>query len=152
LTVAGVAFGYAGQVAATVTVSAPSGAQNCGVKLKVSALIQENGGTLISDQPVAWAWVSGNGTGDSFSPASSTTDANGIATTYVTFGCGPAHSAVLGASADAAAGQVVVQSNGKSLPRTDTDPAGFNFSTLLAALAVVGGSGAILRRLATGPR
>ena len=152
LIVAGVALGYAGEVAATVSVTAPSGAQNCGVALKVSAEIQDVDGNLIADQPVIWGFISGNGAGDKFSPATGTTNHNGIATTYVTFGCGPAHSAVLGATADAASGTVVVQSNGKSLPRTDTDPGNPGLSTLLAALAVVGGSGAILRRMSMGPR
>lgn len=152
LIVAGVAFGYAGEVAATVSVTAPSGAQNCGVALKVSAEIQDVDGNLIADQPVIWGFISGNGAGDKFSPATGTTNHNGIATTYVTFGCGPAHSAVLGATADAASGTVVVQSNGKSLPRTDVANTSQYPSMALAAFAVLLGAGMMLRRLSLARR
>ena len=56
------------------------------------------------------------------------------------------------AVADAVTGTVVVQSSGKGLPRTDTAPSSSFLAIALAALAVLVGSGAILRRMAMGRR
>jgi hypothetical protein len=144
-------LGYAGQVAATVQMSAPSGPQTCGLPLTISATVAQTGGGLISGQPVAWSFSSGNITGDQILTASSTTNANGVATTQIQLAC-TAHSVTVAAVADSITGTVVVQSSGKSLPRTDTAPTSSFLAIVLAALAVLVGSGAILRRMALGRR
>jgi hypothetical protein len=151
LAFAATALGYAGQVAATVTVSGPSGPQACGTPITVSARVQELGGALIEGQPVAWSFVSGNLAGDRILTATSTTDANGVASARVQFSCSP-HSVTIGALADDASGTVVVQVSGEGLPRTDT-VSGTSFPAVaLAALAVLLGSGMMLRRFALARR
>ena len=144
-------LGYAGQVAATVSASGPSGPQTCGLPLTISAVVQETGGALISGQPVTWSFSGGNVTGDKILTATSTTNANGVATTRIELACS-AHSVTVAAVADAVTGTVVVQSSGKGLPRTDTAPSSSFLAIALAALAVLVGSGAILRRMAMGRR
>ena len=151
LAVAATVVGYAGQVAGTVSVSAPSGAQACGTPITITALVQETGGALIEGQPVDWAFASGNVTGDTIGTTPTTTNASGIATTTATFACSP-HGVVLSATADQITGTVAVDVSGEALPRTDTAPATAFPAMLLAALAVVLGSGMILRRLATDRR
>jgi hypothetical protein len=144
-------LGYAGQVAATVSVSAPSGPQTCGLPLTISATIQETGGALISGQPVAWSFSAGAIAGDKILTANSTTNASGVASTQIQLACS-AHSVTVAAVADDVTGTVVVQSSGKGLPRTDTAPTTSFLAIALAALAVLVGSGAILRRMALGRR
>ncbi len=151
LAFAATALGYAGQVAATVTVSGPSGIQACGTPITLSARIQELGGALISGQPVTWSFASGNVTGDKILTATSTTNANGVATTRVQFACSP-HSVTFRALADNASGTVVIRVSGEGLPRTDTI-SGTSFPAIaLAALAVLLGSGMMLRRFALARR
>lgn len=142
---------YAGQVAATVQVSAPSGPQACGTPIAVSAVIQELGGGLISGQPVTWSFGSGNIAGDTILTTTSTTNASGVATTSVQFACSP-HGLVLDAQADAVTGTVAITVSGQSLPRTDTAPSSSFLAIALAALAVLAGTGTILRRLSLGRR
>lgn len=151
LAIAATVVGYAGQVAATVTVSGPSGPQACGTPITVSALIQETGGGLIEGQSVAWAWVSGNVTGDTILTATSITNASGVATTRVQFACSP-HGVVLGATADDVTGTTNIAVSGEGLPRTDIAPTPSSLGMLLAALAVLVGSGMILRRFALARR
>lgn len=145
------AFGYAGQVAATVEVSAPSGPQACGTPITVTAVVQDVSGALIEGQPVTWSFVSGNLSGDTILTVTSTTNASGVATTRVQFACSP-HSVTIGALADDANGTVVVATSGKGLPRTDVAPSTSFLTIALAALAVLIGSGTILRRMALGRR
>lgn len=151
MVVAATVVGYAGQVAGIVGVSAPSGPQPCGTPIAISALVQETGGALIEDQSVDWSFSSGSVTGDSILTATSTTNASGIATTKAQFACSP-HTVVIGAVADEISGTVVVDVSGKALPRTDTAPASSFPAMLLAAIAVLIGSGTILRRFATDRR
>lgn len=149
LTVAAVALGYAGQVAATVAVSGPGAQQSCGIKVPVSALIQDSASSPISGQPVSWSLGTGKVAGDQITPASSTTNASGIATASVIFACTP-HKVQVLAAADEVSGSVLVATTGKGLPRTDvalesgTSP----LAMLLAALAVLVGSGVMVRRFA----
>lgn len=144
-------LGYSQQVAATVVVSGPSGAQACGTPVTISAVIQETGGALIEGQTVFWTFESGNVSGDTILTASSVTNASGVATTKVQFACSP-HSVTIMAVADEASGTVVIQTSGKGLPRTDTAPGTSFPAVLLAALAVLIGTGTILRRFATARR
>ena len=151
LAIAATVVGYAGQVAATVVVSGPSGPQACGTPIAVSAVIQELGGDLIDGQSVAWSWVSGNVTGDTIITATSTTNTIGVASTSVQFACSP-HGVVLGAMADGVTGTATIAVSGEGLPRTDTAPTPASVGMLLAALAVLVGSGMILRRFALARR
>ena len=90
-------------------------------------------------------------TGDTILQATSTTNAGGIATTHVKLACSP-HSVVLGAVADEASGTATITTSGQGLPRTDTVPASSFPMMALAALAVLIGTGTILRRFATARR
>jgi hypothetical protein len=144
---------YAGQVAATVQVSGPSGPQACGTPITVTALVQETGGALVTGDPVAWSFVSGNVTGDRILSTPTNTNASGIASTTVQFACSP-HSVVLGAMMGAASGTVAIAVSGKGLPRTDTLGGGTTSSLtmVLAGIAVLLGSAMILRRFAAARR
>lgn len=151
LAFAATALGYAGQVAATVTVTGPAGLQACGTPVTLSARVQELGGAFIEGQPVTWSFISGNLAGDKILTTTSTTNADGVATTRVQFACSP-HSVTIGAVADDASGTVVVGVSGEGLPSTDT-VSGTSFAAIaLAALAVLLGSGMMLRRFALARR
>lgn len=143
--------GYAGQVVGTVAVSAPTGPQACGTSITVTALLETTGGAVIDGRLVTWSFVSGNVSGDSILQATSTTNASGIATTHVQLACSP-HGAVLGAVSDTISGTVTITTSGTSLPRTDTAPASSFPTIVLAALAVLFGTGIMLRRFATARR
>lgn len=140
---------YAGQVAATVEVSAPSGAQTCGVPITLTAVIQDIDGKPIEGQLVTWSFQSGNITGDQILRTTSTTNASGIATTRIQLAC-TAHSVTVQATADEASGTVLAISSGKGLPRTDTLDGGTSttLAVVLAGFAVLLGSGMIVRRFA----
>jgi hypothetical protein len=145
------ALGYAGQVAATVTVSAPSGSQPCGTPITVTAVFQATGGALISAEPVTWSFGSGNVSGDTILITNSTTNTNGVATTSVQFACSP-HGVVLDATGGGMTGTVAITVTGQALPRTDIAPSTSIFAIVLAALAVLIGSGMMLRRISLGRR
>ena len=152
LAIAGMVSAYAGQVAATVQVSAPSGDQACGTPITVTATVEDTNGNLISGQTVTWSFQSGNISGDKILSTTSTTNNSGVATTQVEFACS-AHSVRILAVAGEASGTVVVATSGKGLPRTDTAGVGTSSLTiLLAAIAVLFGAGMILRRFATSRR
>lgn len=144
-------LGYAGQVAATVQVSSPSGPQACNTPITVTALIKDINGSPISGQPVAWSFISGNVTGDTILTTPTTTNASGIATTHVQLACSP-HTLVLGAVADESSGTTTIVASGKSLPRTDTVSGSTMPTMVLAALAVLVGMGLMLRRFAADRR
>lgn len=152
LAVAATVVGYSGQVAATVLVTGPAGAQTCGTPLTISATIQDAQGALISGQPVTWTFGSGNLSGDKILTATSTTNANGVATTRIQLSCS-SHSVTVLATADEIQGSVVVRTSGEGLPRTDIAQSETSTpAILLAALAVLLGSGLMLRRFAVARR
>ena len=151
LVAAATVLAYAGQVAATVQASGPSGPQACNTPITLSALIKDAAGSPISDQPVDWSFESGNVTGDTIIATPTTTNTSGTATTHIQLACVP-HTLVLGIMADQAVGNTTIVASGKALPRTDTAP-GSNLPTmLLAGLAVAAGMGLVLRRLAADRR
>jgi hypothetical protein len=147
---AGTALGYAGEVAASVTVSRPSGTLKCGVNITISATVLDATGKPIAGQPVAWSWVSRVSRNDSISKTPTTTNASGVAKTTVKLACVPG-SRVLRATADAVKGQAVLNVTAGGLPRTSTLAAGVPGSsesilgTLLAVLALVAGGGLAVR-------
>ena len=152
LAIAATVVGYAGQVAATVQVTGPAGTQSCGTPLTISATIQDAKGALISEQPVSWTFGGGNLSGDKILTATSTTNANGVATTRIELSCS-SHSVTILATADEVQGSVVVHTSGQGLPRTDIAPSQTPTpAILLAALAVLVGSGLMLRRFAVARR
>ena len=143
---------YAGQVAGTVEASGPSGPQACDTPITITARIEEVGtGNPIEGQPVEWSFVSGNLAGDTILDTTTTTDANGVATTQVQLSCSP-HSVTIQALADDVMGTVVVNTSGDALPRTDTVSGSSLPGIVLAALAVLIGSATILRRFAADRR
>ena len=149
----GLALGYAGQVAATVSVSGPGAQQSCGTDIPVSAVIDDAKGAPVTDQPVTWSFVSGSLAGDKFLSTSTTTDATGMASTKVVLSC-VAHTVVIGAVAGIVSGTVSVTTTGAGLPRTDVanESGTPGIALALAALAVLVGSGTILRRFAADRR
>lgn len=149
------AFGYAGQVLGTVSVVGPSGVLKCGVQLTVSATLLDVNGAPFTGEPVTWAITSSPTSADHVNPGPSTTNSSGVATTKVTLACVAGNRTVTATSDGISAGAVLgVTSAG--LPRTSTlpsgDPAGLPIGTILALLAVLAGSGIILRRVAFSPR
>jgi hypothetical protein len=151
--VSGIALGYAGEVAASVTVARPHGTVKCGVNLTVTATVRDAKGKPISGQPVKWTWVSRVTSGDKILVVNSTTNSKGIATTKVKLACVPG-SRVIRASADGVRGQAVLNVTAAGLPRTSTlatqatgvpasgDPM---LLTLFAVLALAGGAGLVVR-------
>lgn len=142
---------YAGQVAGTITASGPSGPQACETPITVTAQVQEVGGALIEGQPVTWSFESGDIAGDEILDTTTTTNSSGVATTQIQFACSP-HSVTILASADDVTGSVLVVTSGEGLPRTDTTAQSSMPAILLAAVAVLLGSGMILRRFASARR
>ena len=142
---------YSGQVAGTVEVSGPSGPQACNTPITITARIEDLAGDPIEGQPVEWSFVSGNVSGDSILDTSTTTDANGVATTRVRFACSP-HTVSIQALADDVMGTVVIATSGDALPRTDTLAGSSLPGIIVAAMAVLIGCGTILRRFAADRR
>jgi hypothetical protein len=154
--IAATAVAYSGQVAATIEASGPTGPQACGTPLTISATIVDINDDLISGQPVAWTFGSGKVSGDKIDDGSTVTNANGVAKTTIQLGC-VAHSVKIIVTADDVQGSGVVRSSGEGLPRTDTALTSGGETTsplamLLAAVAVLLGSGIILRRFAADRR
>jgi len=147
----GAAAAYSGQVAGTITVSGPSGPQACNTPITITALVEEIGGAPIEGQPVEWSFESGDVSGDTILDTTTTTNSSGIATTQVQFACSP-HSVTILATADDVSGTLVLATSGEGLPRTDTTAQSSLPAILLAALAVLIGSGTILRRFASARR
>ena len=116
---AGSVLGYAGEVAASVTVARPAGTVKCGVNLTVTATIRDAKGKPISGQPVAWSWVSRVTSGDKILVLKSITNSKGVAKTTVKLACVPG-SRVIRATADGVRGQAVLNVTAAGLPRTDT--------------------------------
>ena len=146
------AFGYAAEVAAAVTVGGPGGTLECGVPITVTATIVDSAGNPISGQPVDWTFASSPSSADEINATPTTTDANGVATTTVTFACVSGNREIR-ATADGVAGEAVLGVTAVGLPRADTLPSEAPpFATLLAALAVLVGGGIMVRRLVLKPR
>ena len=102
------ALGYAGETAKSVTVSGPTGQVQCDTTYALKATVIGNSGTGVPGKLVSWLIVSSpSGATDTLSPASSTTDASGVATTTITFG-GVVGSRTIRATADNAFGQLVL--------------------------------------------
>lgn len=150
------AFGYAGEVAAEVSVGVPGGTIKCGVAITISATIVDKDGKPIEGQPADWTFASSPSSADKINSTPTTTDASGVATTTVTLACVAGNREVR-ATADDVSGGAVLGVTAAGLPRTstlpDAAPAGAPpFDTLLAALAVLVGGGIMIRRLVLSSR
>ena len=152
------AFGYAGEVAAAVTVAGPGGTIKCGVNVLVTATIVDAQGNPIAGQPVEWTFASSPSADDAFASANAATDENGVARAYVILAC-VAGSRTVRATADGVSGGAVLGVTAAGLPGTSTLPAGAPGSadlsiigTLLAALALAAAGSLVLRQRVLGRR
>ena len=157
------ALGYAGQVVAVLTISGPSGAVVCGSPLTLQATVLDLNGDPIEGQRVHWGLRSTPSHRDTIRPRSSITDENGVATTTVTLAC-VVGSRTITARADKVRASAVLDLNliqqvrgVISLPNTSTvaetpRASGLSIAGILGMLAVLAGSGIILRRLILGRR
>ncbi len=150
---AGTALGYAGEVAASVTVTRPSGTLKCGVDLTVSASIFDAAGKPISEQPVAWSFTSTPSSADRIKTTDTVTNSSGTARTTVVLACVPGSRSIR-AQADEVSGSAVLNVTAAGLPNTSTLPGRAPapqdlaaFGTLLAALALAAGGALVVRRI-----
>lgn len=150
------AFGYAGEVAAEVTLGGPGGTLACNVSITVTATVVDANGKAISGQSVDWTFASSPSSADTINATPTTTDANGVATTTVTLACVVGNREIR-ATADDVSGSAVLSVTAAGLPRTSTAPDGAPLdaglvATLLALLAVIVGGGIMIGRLVLKPR
>jgi hypothetical protein len=150
------AFGYSGEVAATVTIAA-QGTITCDVPFTVTATIVDVNGSPVSGQSVAWSWVATQSASDKINETPTTTNANGVATTTVALAPVTGNREIRATSGDVSASAVLGQSCG-GLPNTSTLPAetprqGAPIAVMLVvALALALGGGLTLRRVAATSR
>ncbi len=149
-------FAYSAQVVATLTVSAPSGSQKCGTPITIRATALDVGGVPIEGQPIAWAFTSTPSSKDKVNSTPTNTNASGVATTTVTLACVVGQRTITATGDSVSAGAVLSLTSG-GLPGTSTGldgapTGGLPIAPLLAILAVLAGSGIILRRFALGYR
>jgi hypothetical protein len=151
------AFGYAGEVAAAVTIGTPGGTLQCGVSVTVTATIVDASGKPIAGQPVDWSFTSSPSSADKINRTPTTTNADGVATTTVVLACvaGNRH---LQAVADAVRASAVLGVTAAGLPNTSTLPSetptqGIPLvGTLLAVLAMAVGGAFALRQISLSRR
>jgi hypothetical protein len=100
------AAAYAGQIPQQVTVGGPA-TVSCGSNLSVSATVTDSHGARVDNQQVVWSFGAGQQAGDTIGTVTTTTDANGVATTTVRLGCVLGSRTVV-ATAGPASGQVLL--------------------------------------------
>ena len=147
------AFGYAGEVAAAVTIASPGGTLECDVDITVTATIVDATGALISGHSVDWSFESSPSSLDTINETPTTTDASGVATTTVVLAC-VAGDREIRAGADNISASAVLGVTAAGLPNTSTlpvqAPASQDLSlvgTLLAVLAMAAGGALTFRRI-----
>lgn len=146
------ALGYAGQVPAAVTIAGPGGTIVCNTDVTVTATITASNGAPVTDQAVTWSFTSSPSAADKILHKTTTTDANGVATTTVVLAC-VAGNRYLGAVAGAVSGSAVLGVTAAGLPNTSTLPAQVpaqnapSIATLLAILAMAAGGVLVLRQV-----
>ena len=149
------AFGYAGQVLGTISVVGPSGTIKCGVAVTVTATLLDVNGNPFTGETVTWKITSTPTGADKVNKTTSTTNSSGVATTTVTLACVAGNRTVTATSDGMSAG-AVLGVTAAGLPRTSTlqggTPADLPIGTIVALLAVLAGSGIIVRRFASRPR
>lgn len=147
------AFGYAGQVAASGTVTTPSGTLKCDTPLTVSVTFLDASGKPVTGNAVTWT-ISG-ASGDTVD-SPTTTDASGVSSTTVTLSCVVGSRTVTATTGAFSTGAVLGLTSG-GLPNTSTvpssgSPSGLPIGTLAALLAILAGGGIMVRRLVLNPR
>lgn len=141
-------FAYAGQVAGQVSVAAPSGTVACNSPVTVSATVLDINGKPFDNTSVTWSFKSGQQAGDTIAPATSMTNASGVATTTVTLAC-KAGSRTVDATAGTIVGSAVLGITSTGLPNTSTLPAPAGtpaWELGVAALAVLLGLALVARQ------
>ena len=138
-------IGYQGEVAGTVTVTPPEGRIQCRTEAPVSATILNKDGQPIADTTVTWKLTTIVSSQDSIVNPTTTTDANGVATTRVWLDCIAGDRRIEARVGEAFGGAVLgVTGVGVGLPNTSTDASA---GTPAWALAIAGAAvlvGAIL--------
>jgi len=147
LTTTVIAFGYTGQVAATVTVATP-GTITCDVPFTVSATVVDATGAPVPDQSVAWAFTTTQSSSDRVSLTPTITNAKGVATTTVILGAVSGNRQIR-ATAGAVSGTAVLLQVCGGLPSTSTVSTATPplVVVLLVALVLAAGVGIGVRRL-----
>jgi hypothetical protein len=110
---------YEGQVAESVSVTTPSGTLPCGTEFPVSATVLDANGQPVTDSAATWSLTTVVSSQDSIVDTTTTTDANGVATTMVWLDC------IVGdreieARVGAAFGGAVLGITSTGLPNTST--------------------------------
>lgn len=156
LATATAAFGYAGQVAGTVTITV--GTVTCTAPVTITATVLETGtNSPIEGQPVNFGFQSSM-TGDTISANTGTTNAAGQATTTVSLACVQGNRTVFGVADDARGSGVLgltftpapSAAPVAGLPNTSTD--GMEIPALIAVALALGSGAFLLRRYAFAPR
>ena len=107
---------YAGQVAANVMITGPTGTIACGLANGFKATVITTTGVPFTQESVFWTISAAPlGAADTINPAVTPTDANGAAFTTVTFG-GSAGPRTLRATSGTAFGQIVITPTGCAAP------------------------------------
>lgn len=118
LTVPAVAA-YETPVAQSVSVAAPSGTLACKTEFPVSATILDANGQPIANTDVTWTLTTVVSSQDSIVDGTTTTDANGVATTNVWLDCIVGERQIEARVGDAFGGAVLAITSG-GLPNTST--------------------------------
>ena len=156
LAMTGPVFAYSAQVVAVLAASGPSGSVNCSTPITLRATALDATGAPIEGQPIDWAFTSTPSSKDTVNTTPTITNASGVATTTVTLACVVGQRIVTATGDDVSFGAVLsVTSGGLPVTATTVDgsPAGnLPIASILAVLAVLAGSGIILRRFILGLR
>ncbi len=140
-------LGYGGQVSCQVSVAVSSGALAAGSPATVSATVRDANGKPVAAVPVDWSITSGSQPGDTISPATTTTNAAGVATTTVTLADVPGSRSVVAVAsqtsvcgADVSSGAVLGIAGGLPNTSTDTGSSGTPaWGLVIVALAALAG-------------
>ena len=143
---------YETPVAQSVTVTAPSGTLACKTEIPVSATILDANGLPLANTAVTWSMTTAVSSQDAILDVTTTTDANGVATTKVYLDCIVGQRSVEARAGTAFGGAVLgitsVPAGTGSLPNTST-PSNQTPPLLLAlaGLAVVFGGALGIRSI-----
>jgi hypothetical protein len=125
-------FAYQGQVISQLTVTSPQCVNGTD---EITVTVTDVAGKPVTDQVVTWS----ADPPATVSPKTSTTNAQGVATTNCSIG--PGESATITARAGDAFGQAVVKACEEGLPNTSTSPDGTpSWILAVVALAVFAGA------------
>jgi hypothetical protein len=153
LTTTVTAFGYQGQVAGVGSVASDPVA--CGAPFTVTATFVDTSGAPVTEESVAWSFVTAPSASDTISPTPTVTNSLGVASTKVTLGLVSGTREIRATVGTVSATVVLNAACGDVLPNTSTLPTetapGQATPLLVMLLAIVFavGGGLTLRRLAS---